>query len=73
MAEDIEINNVVDFTAYRIQRNAKALWDSGDVKAAEVMWDALEVYLQGSCEVQFIEGRTYLKPIDADFAEIKEK
>ena len=69
MAEDTQINNVVDFTAYRIQRNAESLWEKGDTKSAEIMWDALEAYLQGLCEVQFIEGKTYLKPVDLDFGE----
>ncbi len=73
MAEDTQINNVVDFTAYRIQRNAESLWEKGDTKSAEIMWDALEAYLQGLCEVQFIEGKTYLKPVALDFSEAKEK
>jgi len=69
MAEDTEINNVVDFTAYRMQRHAEALWDAGDATAAEALWDALEGYLQGVCDVQFIGGKTYLTPIDLDFGE----
>ena len=69
MAEDTEINNVVDFTAYRMQRHAEACYDVGDVEGAEALWDALEGYLQGVCDVQFIGGKTYLTPIDLDFGE----
>ena len=69
MAEDTEINNVVDFTAYRMQRHAEAFYDQGDVESAEALWDALESYLAGMCDVQFIGGNTYLKPLDLDFGE----
>ena len=73
MAEDIEENNVYDFAAYRMQRDAEAYCLAGDHEAAEALWEAIEAYLQGLCTVTFIEGRTYLTPTDLDFGEAKEK
>ncbi len=69
MAEGKEINNVIDFTAYRMQRHAEAFYAQGDVESAEALWDALEGYLEGVCDVKFIGGKTYLTPVDLDFGE----
>ena len=73
MAEDIEENNVYDFAAYRMQRDAEAYSLAGDHDAAEALWEAIEAYLQGLCTVTFIEGRTYLTPANFDLVEATEK
>jgi hypothetical protein len=62
MVEDTEINNVYDFTAYRMQRTAEGLFEAGKLDQATTLWEALEAYLQGLCDVQFIEGKTYISP-----------
>ena len=73
MAEDIEENNVYDFTAHRMQRDAEACYAAGDHEGAEALWDAIEAYLQGLCTVTFVEGRTYLTPANFDMGEATEK
>jgi hypothetical protein len=71
MAEDTKENNIYDFTAYRMQKTAEVLYASGDLDSAEALWEALEAYLEGLCDVQFVGGKTYLTPIDGDLAEDK--
>ena len=73
MAEGTEKNNVLDFTAYRIERRADALYAEGKMTHARALYEALEAYLSGECEVQFIEGKTYISPRQDDNAEGLEK
>jgi len=68
MAEGKENNNVYDFTAHRIASQAKAYADAGDTDAANTLWNALQAYLRGLCDIRFIGGETYI----VDDAEGKE-
>ena len=66
MTEGTEKNNVIDFTAYRLGKRAEALYAEGNVTHAHALYEALEDYLSGSCEVHFIEGKTYIRRLAND-------
>ena len=73
MSEGTEINNVIDFAAYRMEREVQSLRTTGQHESAEALAEALDAYLLGLCTVAFIEGKTYLTPTEAFFAEGKEE
>ena len=66
MAEGKENNNVIDFTAYRIQRLAETLVAEGDLGNATALYEALDAYTAGLCTVAFIDGNTYITPVGED-------
>lgn len=72
MSEATENNNVYDFTAYRMQKLADDLNARGQTDYADAMLEALQSYLEGDCEVRFIEGETYIVPKE-DIVEATEK
>ena len=73
MSEATENNNVYDFVAYRMQRVAEDLIEKGQTDYASAMMEALQSYLLGECDVRFIEGETYIIPIEEENDEAKEK
>jgi len=72
MSEATENNNVYDFIAYRMMRQAEDMSKAGRQDYADALLDALQSYLEGDVEVRFIEGETYIVPKE-DIPEAKEK
>ena len=60
MAEDTEINNVIDFTAHKLRHLEATFADQGDFALAYAMGEALERYKQGDIEIIFSGGLPYM-------------
>ncbi len=59
MAEDTEINNVIDFTERKLMRLEATFAAEGNVVNAFAMKDALERYIRGDIEIIFSGGLPY--------------
>ena len=59
MAEDEEINNVIDFTAHKLRHLEATFADEGEFALAYAMGDALERYKRGDIEIIFSGGLPY--------------
>ena len=76
MAEDEEINNVIDFIEHKLLRLEGDAAHRGDFALAMAIGDALKRYLEGSVSIIFKEGNPYLvKPSEdpADEPELHEE
>ena len=59
MAEDEEINNVIDFTERKLMRLEATFAAEGNLPNAFAMKDALERYKRGDIEIIFSGGLPY--------------
>ena len=59
MAEDEEINNVIDFTAHKLRHLEATFAAEGNLSNAFAMQDALERYKRGDIEIIFSGGLPY--------------
>ena len=60
MAEDEEINNVIDFIEHKLLRLEATAAHAGDFALAMAIGDALTRYLEGSVYIVFKEGNPYI-------------
>ncbi len=53
---DIELDNVADFTAYKMRNIVEDLAQQGQLDIADAIQDALDLYLLGDIDICFIDG-----------------
>ena len=73
MAEDTDINNVIDFTEHKLLRLEGDAAHRGDFALAMAIGDALKRYIEGSVDIVFKEGNPYLVKPEPDEAETDEE
>lgn len=73
MAEDTEINNVIDFTEHKLLRLESDAAHEGDFALAMAIGDALTRYKEGSVQIYFKDGIPYLLVPPDDEPELHEE
>ena len=56
---DIPLDNIADFTAYKMRSLIEALAKLGHADYANAMQDALDAYLLGEINIDFVDGWPY--------------
>jgi len=70
MAEDTEINNVIDFTEHKLLRLESDAAHAGNFNLALAIGEALTRYKEGSVSIYFKDGSPYVlmpEPDEADY------
>jgi hypothetical protein len=67
MAEDTEINNVIDFTEHKLLRLEGDAAHKGDFSLAMAIGEALKRYKEGSISIHFKDGNPYILMPDTDY------
>ncbi len=60
MTEENDIDNLADFTAYKMRSLIEDLAKQGRTDYANAMQDALDAYLLGELQISFIDGWPYV-------------
>tara|TARA_Y100000310_G_C20507866_1_gene727305 strand:- start:711 stop:920 length:210 start_codon:yes stop_codon:yes gene_type:complete len=60
MTQENDIDNLVDFTAYKMRSLINDLAKQGRIDYADAMQDALDSYLLGDVKIDFIDGWPYV-------------
>jgi len=65
---DNELDNLADFTAYKMRNLIEDLAKQGRTDYAMAMQDALDAYLLGEVHISFIDGWPYVLDIIDDIS-----